>query len=67
MNHLTVSVDLYVKSCELEQFSGSEQYTRCKENLDYTLLKVVEPEDMYNVPLCIAYHCKIYVKPSVMG
>ena len=63
-NHLTVPVNLYVKTAEVAQYAPSEQYTRCEHDPAYTLIQTVQPDTAYSVPLLVAYHCKMFAQPS---
>ena len=34
---------------------------------EYTCVKVLEPGAVYDVPLFVAYHCRIYMAPAQLG
>ena len=63
-NHLTVSVDVFCDTEELRKYNGNNLG---QEVGTFTHLAVVEPGKTYDIPLFVAYHCKIYVSPSGLG
>ena len=63
-NHLTVSVDVFCDTEELHKYNGNNLG---QEVGAFTHLSTVEPGKTYDIPLFVAYHCKIYVSPSGLG
>ena len=62
INELNQSVELYCLTESLHSNSSSMN-ARPGQN-KFTWLKQVEPGETYDVPLKVAYHCKLYVAPS---
>ncbi|BFZ09736.1 hypothetical protein BsWGS_12775 [Bradybaena similaris] len=60
-NHLTMSIDVYCRTEDLKKFKA----TQILATLDkFSKLATVEPQQTYHLPLFVAYHCPLYVKPS---
>lgn len=34
---------------------------------EYTQVKVLDPGELYDIPLLVAYHCQLYVTPADIG
>ena len=64
-NHLTVPMEVYVKTEELKKYSGNN--IGASSSAGYTQIQVIESEQCYDVPLYIAYHCRLYLAPQHIG
>ena len=64
-NHMTVPVEVYCRTEELQKVGPIPP--SAKVNGLYTLLKVLDVDRVYDVPLFVAYHCKLYVAPAQIG
>ena len=62
VNHLNVAVDLYCASSEYATISGT-----VPGSTPFTKIETVQPNAHFDVPLFVAYHCKLYVKPLGVG
>ncbi|XP_064629495.1 intermembrane lipid transfer protein VPS13A-like isoform X5 [Lineus longissimus] len=62
-NDLTVPINLYVRSNELTKLGTVLPVAR----EEYTKITSLEPKEVYNVPLFIAYQCKIFIVPASIG
>ena len=64
-NHLTVPIEICCLSKDLEKYNTESVGGKIKGA--HTQIKVVEPGQIYDVPLFVAYHCKLYVAPTQNG
>ncbi len=63
-NHLTVPVDVFCDTEELHKYNSNNLGQQMGA---FTHLTRVEPNNTYDIPLFVAYHCKLYVSPSDLG
>ncbi|XP_055887721.1 intermembrane lipid transfer protein VPS13A-like isoform X3 [Biomphalaria glabrata] len=61
-NHLTMTIDIYCKSEDLKKFKATKDLVN-SEDL-FSKLATVKPNETYHLPLFVAYHCPLYIKPS---
>ncbi|KAH9508945.1 hypothetical protein Btru_048361 [Bulinus truncatus] len=60
-NHLTMEIDVYCKTEDLKKFKVMKDFIVSET---FSKLATVKPNETYNVPLFVAYHCPLYIKPS---
>ena len=63
LNSLSVPIDVYCKTEDLKQYKVDEV---TMETGPYTKLMTLNPEEQYFVPLFLAYHCDVFVAPSIL-
>ncbi|XP_064292158.1 intermembrane lipid transfer protein VPS13A-like [Plodia interpunctella] len=63
-NETSYALELFYKKSELEAVGCTLVGTVANPFSDTMRLAVVAPQDTYNVPLYIAYHCKLLLLPS---
>ena len=64
-NHLSIPVEVYCKTEELQKYSSNNVGEG--EVGEFTRLVALGPNSDYNVPLFVAYHCKLYIAPEHLG
>lgn len=67
---MEVAVELYTDTSTLPDHADIGTILPPSEGSDnkkFTLLTVIEPHEYFDVPLYVAYHCKLYVTPHNMG
>ncbi|KAK6170959.1 hypothetical protein SNE40_019236 [Patella caerulea] len=63
-NYLTISVDISCKTEDLKQWTLTSHMAKTGE---YTKLATISPDDVYYLPLFVAYNCPVFVTPSDLG
>ena len=63
-NHLGVEMRIFCRSEELVS-SGATSPT--PTNGEFTELRVMAPEESWDVPLYVAYHCQLFFTPAGQG
>ncbi len=66
-NHLTEPVDIFCETEVLHKYCGDSLGLTVNETNEYTLLGTVPAAGTYDIPLFVAYHCKLFVAPSGLG
>ncbi|XP_048240040.1 vacuolar protein sorting-associated protein 13A-like isoform X2 [Haliotis rufescens] len=60
-NSLTMSIDISCKTEDLKKYKSTRPLA---SNNEYTRLKTLAPQEVYYLPLFVAYHCPLFVKPA---
>ncbi|XP_012945076.2 vacuolar protein sorting-associated protein 13A, partial [Aplysia californica] len=60
-NQLTLAVDVYCRTETLKKFKATHDLAGEDK---FSHLATVEPGQSYNLPLFVAYHCPLFIKPS---
>lgn len=55
---------IYYKKLTLEVLGIPHMGESVNPFEDTNRIAIIEPDEMYNVPIHIAYHCKIYILPA---
>ncbi|XP_033739881.1 vacuolar protein sorting-associated protein 13C-like [Pecten maximus] len=63
-NSLTLDLDILCKTADLEKYLPERDVLGSKE---YTKLATLAPDQDYNVPLFLAYHCDLFVCPTQLS
>ncbi|XP_025099873.1 vacuolar protein sorting-associated protein 13A-like isoform X2 [Pomacea canaliculata] len=61
VNKMTMAVDVYCKTEDLKRFQATQGLAGTQE---FSRLTTVNPHDTYTLPLFVAYHCPLYLKPA---
>ena len=56
-----MAVDVYCKTEDLKRFRAIEHLAGTQE---FSKLATVNPRDSFCLPLYVAYHCPLYLKPA---
>ncbi|XP_022244299.1 vacuolar protein sorting-associated protein 13C-like [Limulus polyphemus] len=66
-SHLSDAVHILCKRARLEEVvASSNEYARNPFHNKFIRLVTLESGESYNVPLFVAYHCKLYVQPATV-
>ncbi|CAL1544729.1 unnamed protein product [Lymnaea stagnalis] len=60
-NHLTMRIDVYCKTEDLKRFKATRELAGTDT---FSKLATVKSGDTFYLPLFVAYHCPLYIKPS---
>nr|XP_006815972.1 PREDICTED: vacuolar protein sorting-associated protein 13A-like [Saccoglossus kowalevskii] len=66
-NHLPIPVELYYKRLDLQILEGAAAAIPGEEEEEWSLLGVARPKSEFEIPLFVAYHCRIYLCPVGLG
>jgi hypothetical protein len=58
---MTMAVDVYCKTEDVKKFRATQHLA---DNSEYSKLATIDPNDSYSLPLFVAYHCPLYMKPA---
>ncbi|KAK7492082.1 hypothetical protein BaRGS_00016746 [Batillaria attramentaria] len=61
VNNMTMAVDVFCKTEDLKRFRATQHLASANE---FSKLATVNPHDSYSLPLFVAYHCPLYLKPA---
>ncbi|XP_076444664.1 LOW QUALITY PROTEIN: intermembrane lipid transfer protein VPS13A-like [Babylonia areolata] len=61
VNNMTMAVNVYGKTEDLKRFRYTQHLAG---NQEFSKLATVNPHDSYCLPLFVAFHCPLYLKPA---
>ena len=61
VNNMTMAVDVYSKTEDLKRFRAIQHLAGTQE---FSKLATINPHASFSLPLYVAYHCPLYLKPA---